>query len=158
MIKPCFQCNQNVEISVQVTDILDDGTIRTRYFCRQCRGDQLNHEIADFSKITTAEELLVFLTDLKSNACSCGTNETEFDKIGKFGCPQCYVHFKNKMEEIVFLFHKAKEHVGKRPKTDRIELLMQDPVEKQKILKLRYAKALELEKYEEAAELRKQMD
>ncbi len=70
----------------------------------------------------------------------------------------CYSFFKKKMKELVFPYHGASRHAGKRPKANYVETLMCDPVEREKILKLRYAKALELEQYEKAAEIKKELD
>ena len=61
------------------------------------------------------------------------------------------------MKDLVFPFHQARFHEGKKPKRHYIDSLMQDPVEKEKILKLRYAKALELENYEQAKIIKEQL-
>ena len=61
------------------------------------------------------------------------------------------------MKEQVFPFHGACEHVGKRPKRSQEDKWMSDPVEKEKVLKLRLARAVEVEDYERAAELKKQL-
>ena len=82
----------------------------------------------------------------------------EFNTHGRFGCADCYLHFEIIMEELVYPYHKAKAHVGKRPKRQLAEKLENDPVEKLKLLKLRYAKALELEEYEKLADLLKEIE
>lgn len=120
----------------------------------------------DLTHIKTPEELLSFLSNLKVPTkkketippCRCGLTETEFDEKGKFGCAHCYDHFGPKLEELVFPYHGgAREHVGKRPKNWSENRWMNDPVEKKKVLKLRLAKAIEVEDYERAAELKKEL-
>jgi replicative DNA helicase len=44
------------------------------------------------------------------------TNE-DFEKHGRFGCPKCYDHFTEKMEQLVYPFHKGNVHTGKIPKS-----------------------------------------
>tara|TARA_Y100000034_G_C6788237_1_gene352729 strand:+ start:281 stop:718 length:438 start_codon:yes stop_codon:yes gene_type:complete len=117
----------------------------------------------DLTHIKTPEELLNFLSGVQKpqsdkEPCECGMSVDEFDKHGKFGCPKCYEHFDEKLEELVYPFHGACQHVGKRPKRQIMEHIENDPVEKLKLLKLQYAKALELEEYEKLADLKKAID
>jgi protein arginine kinase activator len=179
----CSLCNQLTHTPIHFTDIEKDGSVNSFHMCQKCGSpymEEANGKIEqtpeetnmhqqqtiDLSNIKTPEELLHFLTGLKvkpapnpdSKPCSCGMSEEEFDNTGRFGCQHCYKHFPEKMEEWVFPFHKAKAHTGKKPKRNYIESLMQNPVEKEKILKLRYAKALELEAYEQAAVIKKELE
>ena len=82
----------------------------------------------------------------------------EFNGHGRFGCSECYSHFEIIMEKLVYPYHKARQHVGKSPKREMAEKLENDPVEKLKFLKLKYAKALELEEYEKLADLVKEIE
>ena len=169
-INKCFFCNQSIPTPIHITEVNDDGTLESIKVCENCgvkymvNDSNESSKIVDMSDIKTPEDLLEFIEDLgfgkvKAAPCTaCGLTEKEFDKTGRFGCPECYGHFKDKMEELVFPYHKNREHVGKKPKRSRLEKLMEDPIEKEKILKLRYAKALELEDYEKAGELKKQLN
>jgi len=122
-------------------------------------------EKVDLSHIKTPEELLDFLgmkevtriSEETKEPCKCGLTLEEFDIHGKFGCPKCYEHFSERMEQVVYPYHGAHEHVGKYPRRQLEEKWESTPDEKTKLLKLRYAKALELEEYEKASEINEEL-
>lgn len=114
-------------------------------------------------KIKTKEELVEFLNSISIKPkeelkCSnCGLTEREFNNEGKMGCSNCYKDFAVRLESILLAFHKSKEHIGKIPK-QYLNKIQEDPVEKIKLLKMQYAKALELEEYEKLSDLKKKID
>jgi protein arginine kinase activator len=113
----------------------------------------------DLSHVKTPEELLAILTSgmaitSQMEPCMCGMSEVEFDKKGKMGCPKCYDHFYSKLEQLVFPYHGASQHVGKQPKS---QLSSEDPEQMEKLLKLQLSEAVELEEYERAAEIKSQL-
>jgi protein arginine kinase activator len=172
MIEKCFFCDKVTYTPFHVTDIAKDGDVSSYAMCEKCGSEYLKDvyepnmkkpEKTDLSHIKTPEELLQFLTDAQKvydpvPPCECGLTEKEFDRTGKFGCPKCYDHFDGKMESLVYPWHGAREHTGKIPRRQMQELWENDPVEKLKLLKLRYAKALELEEYEKLEGLQKEID
>jgi protein arginine kinase activator len=120
-------------------------------------------QLLDLSHIKTPEELLKFITGMGQPAkpqrtCTCGWTLENFDKTGRFGCPKCYEIYLNKLEQLVFPYHGASQHVGKRMKHQVNRQAEFDSIEKEKLLKLRLAKAVELEEYEKAAEIKKELD
>jgi len=172
MIAPCFFCNKTTYTPYHVTEI-HDGVVNAYHMCKSCGDDYFKEfipepkpmkEKLDLTHIKTPEELLDFLSGVHpkktsdKKPCECGLTIEDFEKKGKFGCPKCYTHFDEKMEELVFPYHKAREHVGKQPKRLMQERMENDPVEKLKLLKLKYAKALELEEYEKLRDLKDQID
>ena len=62
------------------------------------------------------------------------------------------------MESLVYPWHNARKHTGKIPIRQMRELWMSTDEEKLKLLKLRYAKALELEEYEKLDGLQQEID
>jgi protein arginine kinase activator len=168
----CFFCNKLKFAPYHVTEI-EKGQAQLFDMCASC-GETYTKDLetkspkgTDLTKITNTEQLLNFISGVgvdivspKSSMppCECGMTEEVFDKIGRFGCVKCYEHFSIKMEQLVYPYHGAKLHVGKRPKRQIKEKLENDPIEKQKVLKLKYAKALELEDYEAAAQIKKELD
>ena len=167
----CFFCDKITHTPYHITDISKDRKIESYDMCQSCGSEYLKDVYEDMKKpqkkelndIKTPEDLLQFLDDAQKALaplppCECGLDEKEIDKTGKFGCSKCYHHFDNKMESLVYPWHGAREHVGKQPKRQIKEIQESDPVEKLKILKLRYAKALELEEYEKLDDLRKEID
>lgn len=170
MISKCFFCEKITYTPFHVTE-LTDGTAHSYDMCKSCGMDYFKEEQPgpkkakpmkklDLTHIKTPEELLEFLSGMTKpevpprKPCECGMTIEEFDEYGKFGCAKCYSHFEDKMEELVYPYHGAREHFGKRPKN----ITENDPVEKLKLLKLQYAKALELEEYEKCPDLKKQID
>lgn len=116
-----------------------------------------NKKELDLTHINTPEELLDFIQEIRQpqiEPCKCGMTLDDFNIHGRFECSECYSHFEIIMEQLVYPYHKARSHVGKRPKRQ----FENDPFEKLKILKLRYAKALELEEYEKLTDILKDID
>lgn len=171
-LKKCFFCDKITVCPYHVTEIGANGSVESCSLCAKCwaqyTGNTADDSMAkpkplDLSHIKTPEELLSFITGLKepsqqARTCSCGWSLEDFDRTGRFGCPKCYETYADKLEELVFPYHGASQHVGKRPKGQINRNLESDPVEKQKLLKLRLAKAVELEEYEKAAEIKKELD
>ena len=79
---------------------------------------------------------------------------SEFKKIGRFGCANCYQAFKKNILPLLKRIHGSVQHLGKiPPKTARETKVMEEI----KSLKLRLEKNIELEDYEGAARLRDQI-
>lgn len=165
-IKKCFQCNKFTYTPYHVTEITKEK-VYTYDLCKKC-GEHITEvgnkeQKVDLSHIKTPEELLDFMAEgLKSLMSKeepkppcpgCGLTIEEFDMKGRFGCSKCYEHFTERMEQLVFPYHKANQHVGKR-----LKKLPTTIDEKRKLLKLKMAKAIELEEYEKAAEIKIELD
>lgn len=90
----------------------------------------------------------------KEIACpKCGLTPAEFQSSGKLGCADCFDYYKNDLPDVLKGCQEgAVKHIGKKPKTPTDE-----PVESVQTLKLRMAHAVEMEKYEEAAVLKKKI-
>lgn len=166
-LNPCFFCGIYTSTPVHLTEIHKDGTYEEADLCESCGKEYMSEKPKvpkiDLTHITTTEQLLDFISsiELPNNPpapCVCGWTDADFDKYGKMSCNKCYDHFKEKLERIVYPYHNASEHIGKRPKRLMYEKMMANPVEKRKFLKLKYAKALELEEYEKLAELQSEID
>ncbi len=175
MHKKCFQCNKVTQTPYHVTE-LAKGSVYTYDLCKKCGEDMVNMsfkpqtkpDVLDLSHIQTPEQLLQFISGMhyrqkapeqpdKPPCPGCGLTLPEFDHYGKFGCPQCYDHFTERMEQLVYPYHKADHHVGKKPKGYMEAKWNSSPDEKRKLLKLRMAKAIELEEYEKAAEIKREL-
>lgn len=81
----------------------------------------------------------------------CGLTPEEFQKTGKMGCPECYNYYK---EDMPALFKGCQEgatkHIGKQPKNyvPPVDIVA---------LRIQMKNAIKQEKYEEAAQLKKQI-
>ena len=165
-LKKCFQCNKLTYVPYQVTEISKSKEINTYSLCKIC-GDSLlkmtpePEQKIDLELIKTPEQLLTVICGVKqlkvpsdTKPCpDCGLTVEEFDVKGKFGCKSCYYHFSEKMIDLVYPYHQGYEHVGKMPKKYWSNKCNSSIEEKTKLLKLKLAKAIELEEYEKAAEI-----
>ena len=112
--------------------------------------------------ITSATQLLELLTGkpstqpvIESNAppCpKCGLSIKEFNISGKFGCPYCYTHYKDEVKAISKRHQHSCQHVGKSP-----ERRHKKYEEQLKVLKLRLARARELERNDEVKQLKEEI-
>ena len=169
MIKKCFFCNKIGPVPYHVTEI-EKGQVESFDMCAKCvdeytkelGGNPVKNPPIDVSNIKTPEDLLSFISSVSSKTsdkkpCKCGTTPEDIEQKGRFGCVNCYEHFKEFMESMVYPFHNADTHVGKTPRAQIMRKIEENPEEKMKLLKLRYAKAIELEEYEKAAEINEEI-
>jgi protein arginine kinase activator len=165
----CNLCDKDIYCPYHVTEKNSKGKWETHDLCIPCAlaylsafeplvtsGPKSKSEI-DLTEIKTTEELLTFITahqQAKKDPCpTCKLTLKEFDEKGRFGCPQCYEHFTEIIEELVFPYHGKKDHVGKVPKRKT-----EDMGEQLKLLRLKMVRAIEFEQFEEAAKIKKQLD
>lgn len=169
----CQICKINVsKIIVYKTTGID---IEKIYLCNLCASKILRKTMNSFS-ISIFEKNKEFknmsnsfkknsLDNAKNNfkhsvesqeKCSgCGTEYSEFLKTGKLGCSQCYKDFKRQLFPIIKRLHGHLEHKGKIPVDVRGNIFQKES-HRERIdnIKRRLQKAILLEDYEKAAELR----
>lgn len=119
----CDMCG--APATVHITKIIDGKKIKM-HLCAKCAEKNSALASAGFPvdiipNIKKLEEqLLSSSSGLKSNSTlicpSCGTTFEEFEKRGRFSCPECYAAFKSKITDILAQMHGAIKHIGKRPK------------------------------------------
>lgn len=165
-VATCHFCKQITDAPIQITKMNPDGSLSNYEMCVACSKKHITVQTQDetvkslaISHIKSPEDLLDFLTSKKQedNVCDCGMSSQEFSINGKFGCPNCYRHFQNEMVKMVFPYHGGDHHVGKRPKTLFKKQFETSHEEQLKLLKLQMAKAIELEQYERAAEIKQEL-
>ena len=99
----------------------------------------------------TAEDL----ARLDQQSCPvCGITFFEFRNQGRLGCPHDYVCFEEELEPLVINIHGANEHIGKRPKGTKGSSEWQTTLIR---LRREMKEAIDLEQYEQASELRDQI-
>ena len=180
-MEKCFFCNNlfSIEKLFKYMEVKKFGGFETYLICKNCGKDYFGSIVKDFNKkinkkiktkknlkdiIIGLENLDNFLVGMhqpvnKKSPCSnCSLSLKEFNISGKFGCAQCYEHFKEEFEAIALPYHGSLEHCGKIPKNYFKRKIDSDPKEKIKFLKLQLAKFVELEQYEKAAEVKKELD
>lgn len=165
--------NCNYPPVVHVTDIKNGEVIHTQ-MCGGCGSNFMENskqpipiEDKPPNIITNVYELLDALIgkgisppeidSKKPDPCpSCGITLEEFNYIGKFGCPQCYIHYKDEFDSLSVMLHGSKEgvkltHVGKRPKHHRHP-------DNLVTLKLKLTRAIEHERFEEAEQIKLEIE
>lgn len=150
----CDMCGKH-EATVHVTEILDNKMTEL-HLCEECAKKK-----GAVEKHFSLADLLAGLTDIStafgpeeaiSQKCpGCGLTYKDFRKIGRLGCDRCYETFRESLVPLLKRIHGSGKHVGKFPvskvKAVKVKVQLQE-------LRDKLAKAVQLERYEEAAELR----
>ena len=84
----------------------------------------------------------------------CGMTYSQFGKVGRFGCSECYKHFQDRLTPLLKRVHGNTTHVGKVPKRVGKKVQIRRQIEQ---LKRDLALKVEQEEFEAAAKLRDQI-
>ncbi|WP_059105410.1 UvrB/UvrC motif-containing protein [Shouchella shacheensis] len=160
----CKEC-QKRQATLHFTKIIN-GEKTEMHVCEQCARSK--GESIPGSDSFSIHHLFSGLFNLEANEPSegrkqqkekecqkCGMTYEKFQRVGRFGCAECYTTFGNKLDPIFRRVHAGNDtHYGKIPK--RIGKTIQVEKEIQKLrdqLKIH----VEREEFEDAAELRDQI-
>lgn len=160
-LKKCFQCKEITYTPYSVTEINGHKSFYVYNLCEKCGKELINpSKKVELFDIKSPQQLLDFISGISidfenETPCpKCGLTIEQFNSKIKFGCSKCYDHFKEKSQSIIFPYHKATHHVGKIPRRQMNDFWNSTPEEKMKLLKLKLAKAIELEEFEKAAQIK----
>jgi protein arginine kinase activator len=156
----CERCHEN-PATVHLTKI-EQKRKQELHLCEDCaRGEGVVSTKADFSVKGFLEELgdaeaeaplaLSSASETYPPCASCGLTFPTFRTNCRLGCVSCYEHFKPALIPLVEKIHGASQHVGKVPKRLTARLERSELLE---ALKREQDRAIVLEEYEQAAELR----
>jgi protein arginine kinase activator len=153
----CERCQER-EAEVHLTTIENDE-MATVHLCSSCAGQEgisaftsAPAPLADFlatigASVEDASEGAV------SEPCQyCGTSSGDFRRSGRLGCPECYTHFEGQLRGLLRRVHGSTQHVGKLYLGEATDT--DNSYAKLRSLRLRLDRAVELEDFESAAELR----
>jgi protein arginine kinase activator len=84
----------------------------------------------------------------------CGLTYSQFSKIGRFGCSECYEKFADRLDPLFKRVHGNTVHVGKVPKRTGGMIRYKRQIEK---LKLDMQASIAREEFEQAAKIRDQI-
>ncbi len=143
--------------TIHLTEIVD-GKVTEMHLCEECpKLQEIQSEkqfgiadllagLADFGKnVKVAEK-----TTIKCK--NCGLNYDDFRKFGRLGCGECYSSFKSYLSTLLKKIHGSNHHLGKSPiRTPQME---RTKIEELQDLKTKLMKAIEMEDFEVAAQLR----
>jgi protein arginine kinase activator len=82
---------------------------------------------------------------------TCGMTYSQFSKIGRFGCSNCYNHFAQRLDPLLKRVHGNTVHLGKVPKRAGGKVMIKREIEQ---LKSEMQGLIEREDFESAAQLR----
>ncbi|MBO7520966.1 MAG: UvrB/UvrC motif-containing protein [Opitutales bacterium] len=113
--------------TVHITKIVNGQKIKM-HLCQSCA--QKNAELyssgfpADiFPQIKKLEEKIMDMAssaktpEISPQICpKCGSTFADFEKSGRFSCPECYKAFESRVLQILAQMHGAIKHIGKTPK------------------------------------------
>jgi protein arginine kinase activator len=152
----CDICGKN-PATVHLTEIIDDS-MNELHLCEECahqKSLQMDQHfglsdllggLAEFEKPAKEKEAAVTV-----KCANCGLTYTDFKKIGRLGCSECYRTFKKYLGPLLKKVHGSIIHFGKSPfKVARVL----DKRGDLQALRNQLQKAIETEAFEDAAKIR----
>lgn len=153
----CEQCNEKAA-TVHLTRYIN-GKKTELHLCQGCarqRGD-----ISIFSPFTI-NDLLSGLLDMASPSTpigrdenikcnTCGMTYSQFKKMGRLGCEDCYRYFNRELEPILRRIQGGARHTGKVPSRMGFNYRLKREIDQ---LRSKLQKAVDTEAFEDAAKLR----
>ncbi len=158
----CDICNKN-PATVHLTEIIDEQ-MNELHLCEECARNKsaameqqfglsdLLAGMVDFQKSSTKEEEAVAV-----KCPACGLTYTDFKKIGRLGCAECYNVFRKYLAPLLKRIHGSNQHIGKSPVKGKAAAKPSKKITDLSELKSQLQKAIQAEAFEEAARLRDQI-
>jgi len=159
----CESCGQN-DATIHITKITN-GVKKEANLCHECASKNQNLNLvsdmdimAPFAFPNILSGLMEYVNkshknnnDIELRCDNCNLLYKDFKESGLLGCSQCYDYFKTAILSVIKGVQGNLEHLGKIPKRSGEELM-----QKKRVLQLReeLQKAITLEEYEKAAEIR----
>lgn len=152
----CDHCKKH-EAVVHITKI-ENGRRTDIHLCADCAGKQSpfgsdgESNIVDndfFRKMAYPDHHGRYGEELRCN--SCGTTYEEFNRNGKFGCPDCYETFEEEATPLLRRIHGHGRHVGKVPERGSGVFRTETQLKR---LRQHLQKLIAAEAYEDAATVR----
>ncbi|MEM9399496.1 MAG: UvrB/UvrC motif-containing protein [Verrucomicrobiota bacterium] len=152
----CEKCH-DTKATVFLTQIIS-GKMYKVDLCEKCAKEM---GVLDSSNFSLADLLLNMKNEQEAQAeqdivCSaCGFKESDMNKTGRMGCPQCYKVFSELIEDVLYELHKGSKHTGKIPQDQKKEY---EAFKQVQSLRDSLQDAIDNEDYERAAELRDKLN
>jgi len=153
----CDVCHK-AEATVHLTEIVNDK-ITKMHLCENCAKEKGEEMETHFG----LSDLLAGLVDFgqpqevnvgKGAKCpACGFTFTDFQKIGRLGCPKCYDAFQSHLSPLLRKVHGSDTHMGKVP-VRSVKGKLSKEAKDLHALKVKLQKAVAMEEFEDAAVLR----
>jgi len=153
----CQDCKKRLA-TVHMTEIVNEKTTEF-HLCQECAQKKeafsmfaplsINDIIASLMNMEKASQLA---EKKEVGKCrTCGIEFNEFRKMGRLGCGDCYKSFRNQLLPLIKRVQGGTAHAGKISRRTGSNVRAKKRIEQ---LRIKLKRAIELEAYEEAAELR----
>jgi len=154
----CDSCDE-FEAVVHLTQI-ENNEMTVVHLCEACAAEQGLDAPSGTPSLPLADFLAEMSGDPATSASSaapercpfCGLTFEEFREVGRLGCPECWSTFEDQLQGLLRRVHGGTAHLGKvylppDPSASEREKRLQ-------ALRRRLERAVELEDFERAAEIR----
>jgi protein arginine kinase activator len=152
--KPCQICGKALA-TIHLTEI-ENNTTNEIHVCEKCAEEKGFHGPGSKGKLSIVDQFLQLAAgaggdEFQVQCRRCGLTFSEFRRVGRLGCSQCYASFQAQLRPILRKVHGSVVHVGKAPVRDESRLKRLREVER---LQEDLERAIRREEYERAAEIR----
>lgn len=150
----CQNCNKK-QANTHIKKIVN-GKLEEIFLCSECAENMgyknfLSGISGDFNSFfNSLGDMKILSTETVRCDC-CGASYDEIAKTGKVGCANCYTIFKNKIIPSIIRIHGNTTHTGKVTSSVSPAIKMKNTINQ---LKEELNKAVELQEFEKAANLR----
>lgn len=158
----CQECGKKRPATLHFTKIVN-GDKTEFHICEACareKGEFIPGTPSGFSIHNLLSGLLDFEPSTASTVTAkpqnmrcenCGLTYSQFGKIGRFGCSNCYKQFSGRLDPLFKRVHGNTTHIGKVPKRTGGLIKHKREIEN---LKKDLSLLIEREEFEQAAEIR----
>ncbi len=151
----CCVCKEK-EATVHLTQIAKEQMQKVD-LCEDCAKQKGVNDPAGFSLadlllgLGASQEIEQAAGGVETKCPTCGFTQADFKKSGRLGCADCYKTFAEGLEGLLKTMHKGTRHMGKAPRSLQQSRDLSDRL---KSLQKKLAKAVSDENFEQAAQLR----
>jgi protein arginine kinase activator len=156
----CQNCKTR-PAKVHYTEIVNDSTV-VMNLCRECaeeRGVDMpkggSYGLGDLVAGLIDDAVESEAERISKVRCpSCGYDYSDFKRIGRLGCPECYDAFEAQLVQVLRHVHGSTQHAGKKSAAGGERAAIRERVS---ALRDELSEAIHAEDYERAAAIRDQI-
>lgn len=152
----CEVCGKNAA-TVHYTEIINEK-LREMHLCEWCAQQKEALVKPHFFAAEFLPGLLdasQIFTEKQTRKCDqCGFSHSDFQKLGRLGCSQCYQVFKEQITPLLKRVHGSSQHVGNVPSAPKEKGITKRLDKDLNRLRQELRTAISKEKFEEAVRLR----
>jgi protein arginine kinase activator len=119
----CQNCGES-EATIHFKEVAE-GNLREIHLCEACAADKGFHLAIEHNKLSIATQFIWMAENLYPESaaklgsvhCSaCGLRYSQFTRVGRLGCPDCYEAFQPQLQQILRRVHGETTHRGRVPR------------------------------------------